>query len=139
MSHLCTLSSHMELSSSEEKTLHWNGILAVIHGQFPNLAEAKDALRRRLLLEKSGVAPALLDTVSADEKLTDFYLAILSGAQWGDIWYDSTLAELTATKKSLRQIYVDLALEPAGRWRLGAEKIRLEERLTELQKELGCS
>jgi len=127
------------LSSEEEKTLHWDGILAVLSGQYKTLTEAKDSLRGERVLQKTGLSPDLAKSFNADKNLRDFWLAVESGARWGDIWYDQTHAELTEVKKSLRKIYVDLALEPSGRWRLGAEKIRLEERLQALQKELGIS
>jgi hypothetical protein len=131
--------NNLSLSSEEEATLHWDGILAVISGQYKNLTEAKESLRSTRLLEKSGLSSDLLKSFQADKGMMDFMLAIQKGALWGDIWYDQTYAELTEVKKSLRKIYVDLALEPSGRWRLGAEKIRLEERLQELQKDLGIS
>ncbi len=130
---------NIRLSSAEEQTLHWDGILAVLSGRFRTLAEAKKSLRDRRILEKSGLTPPLLDLFHADKALSEFYIASLSGAPWGDVWYDQTLAEITQIKKSLRKLYVDLALEPPGRWRLGAEKIRLEERLQALEKDIGFS
>ena len=132
-------SNSITLSSEEENTLHWDGILAVLSGQYKTLTEAKDSLRGERVLQKSGLAPDLAKSFNNDKNLRDFWLAAESGALWGDIWYDQTYAELTEVKKSLKKIYLDLALEPSGRWRLGAEKIRLEERLQALQKELGIS
>ncbi len=126
------------LSSEEEKTLHWDGIVAVCTGQFKSLTEAKEVLRQKMLLKKKGVNSSLLN-YSDDPKILEFMNAVYSGRKWGDLWWDSTYEELSSTKKRLRQIYVDLALEPSGRWRLGAEKIKLEERLGELQKELGLA
>ena len=142
----CTLSLKMTtateiaLTREELSTLHWDGIVAVCTGQFKNLSDAKAHLKNKMLLEKSGMKDEILTVFLNDKSLTDFYVAtIVNGEQWGDLWYDSTYNEMLAVKKELSQIFVQLALEPAGRWRLGAKRIQLEERYQQLQKDLGYS
>lgn len=127
----------LSLTAEEQKTLHWDGIVAVCNGKFKNLTEAKSHLQQDMILKKTGLQGELLNIFQKDPTSTDMWFAIHSGQKWGDIWFDHTRADLENTKKELRKIYVDLALEPEGRWRLGAKKIELEERLLHLKKELG--
>lgn len=128
------------LTREEEATLHWDGIVAVCTGQFKNLTDAKTELKKKILLEKSGLKGDILAAYQQDKNLTDFWLAsVVAGEKWGDLWYDQTFKEMTAVKKELSQIFVQMALEPEGRWRLGAKRIQLEERYAALQKDLGVS
>ncbi len=129
----------LSLTAEEQKTLHWDGIVAVCTGKFKNLTEAKQHLETEMVLKKTGLQGELLMSIHQDRPSTDMWLAIHSGQLWGDIWFDEAWAELERTKKELRKIYVDLALEPEGRWRLGAKKIQLEEKLLQLKKDLGMS
>lgn len=132
-------SSTLSLSTEEQKTLHWDGIVAVCTGRFKNLTEAKTHLEKEMRLKKAGLQGSLLTSVLENPATTDTWLAIHSGKRWGDVWWDETWAEMERTKKELRKVYVDLALEPEGRWRLGAKKIQLEEKLLALKKDLGMS
>jgi hypothetical protein len=129
----------LSFTEEEQKALHWDGIVAVCTGKFKNLTEAKHHLGNMLILKKSGLHGDLLTAVERSPELTEFYVAMHSGKKWGDIWYDETLEEMHRTKKELSKIYVDLALQPEGRWRLGAKKVQLEERLVQLKTELGMS
>ena len=133
--------SNLSLTPEEQKTLHWDGIVAVCTGKFQNLTEAKEHLGSNMRLKKSGLQGDLLSSFQQDPAITDMLFAINSGQKWGDIWYDQTEKEMARTKKELRKTYVDLAMadETEGRWRLGAKKIQLEERLLALQTELGMS
>jgi hypothetical protein len=131
--------SNLSLTPEEQKALHWDGIVAVCTGKFQNLTEAKAQLEMEMRLKKSGLNGALLSSFQQDPAIIDMLFAINSGQKWGDIWYDQTQKDMERTKKELRKTYVELALETEGRWRLGAKKIQLEERLLALQTELGMS
>jgi hypothetical protein len=128
-------SNTLSFTEEEQKTLHWDGIVAVCTGKFKNLTEAKAHLGKALVLKKT--AEQSLETSTYG----DMWLAIHSGQKWGDIWYDSAWADMESTKKQLRKTYVELAMadETEGRWRIGAKKIQLEERLVALQNDLGMS
>ena len=134
-------SNTLSFTEEEQKTLHWDGIVAVCTGKFKNLAEAKEHLGKVLVLKKTGLRDEILNAFEKNSTSGDMWLAIHSGQKWGDIWYDSAWADLESTKKELRKTYVDLAMadETEGRWRIGAKKIQLEERLLGLQKDLGMS
>ncbi len=129
----------LSLTAEEQNTLHWDGIVAVCTGKFKNLTEAKRHLETEMVLKKTGLQGELLTAIQQDPSTTDMWVAFHSGKMWGDVWFDQTWAEMEQTKKDLRKIYLDLALEPEGRWRLGAKKIQLEERLVQLKKDLGMS
>ena len=132
-------SINLSLSTEEQKALHWDGIVAVCTGKFKTLAEAKGHLELGIRLKKAGLQQPLLGSFQAHPPSAQLLLADLSGKRWGDFWFDETWAEMERTKKDLRKVYVDLALEPEGRWRLGAKKIQLEEKLLALKKDLGMS
>ncbi len=136
---MASTKSMISLTAAEQQTLHWDGIVAVCTGKFKNLTEAKRHLETEMVLKKTGLQGELLTAIQQNPCSTDMWLAIHSGQKWGDIWFDETHAEMERTKKELRKVYVDLALEPEGRWRLGAKKIQLEERLSQLKKDLGMS
>ncbi len=136
---MASTKSNLSLTAAEQQTLHWDGIVAVCTGKFKNLTEAKRHLETEMVLKKTGLQGQLLTAIQQDPSTADMWVAIHSGQLWGDIWFDQTWDEMEKTKKELRKVYVDLALEPEGRWRLGAKKIQLEERLSQLKKELGMS
>jgi hypothetical protein len=127
----------LKLSPEEEKTLHWEGIVAVCTGKYNNLTEAKQSLYEKMVLEKTGLRGALLDSIQNDQVMKNSWLAMSSGELWGDLWWDSVAREMDEIKQHLSKLYVELALQPEGRWRLNAERIALEERYQVLQKELG--
>ena len=127
------------LTAEEQKALHWDGIVAVCTGKFKTLAEAKGHLELGIRLKKTGLQGPLLSNFQQDPASARLLLADFAGKKWGDSWYDETSAEMERTKKELRKTYVDLAMATEGRWRIGAKKIQLEEKLLALQKELGMS
>ena len=51
----------LSLTQEEEKTLHWDGIVAVCTGKFQNLSEAKAHLGTGMLLKKAGVQGELFN------------------------------------------------------------------------------
>lgn len=130
---------NLSLTAEEQKALHWDGIVAVCHGKFKNLAEAKGHLELGIRLKKSGLQEPLLSSFQQDTASATLWIGTLAGKKWGDLWWEETWAEMERTKKELRKVYVDLALEPQGRWRLGAKKVLLEEKLVALKKDLGMS
>lgn len=129
----------LSFTTEEQKTLHWDGIVAVCTGKFKNLSEAKEHLGKELTLKKGGLQGPLLDSISNDPATANLWIADFKGKKWGDIWYDGTSAQMESVKKELRKVYVDLALEPEGRWRLGVKKMQLEEQLLHLKKDLGLT
>ena len=133
--------SNLSLTQEEQKTLHWDGIVAVCTGKFKNLTDATAHLEKEMILKKVGLQGLLLEIYLRDPESADFLIAQNAGRKWGDVWYDNTRAEMERTKKELRKTYVDLAMaeETDGRWRLGAKKIELEGRLLALQNDLGMS
>ena len=131
----------LSLTQEEEKTLHWDGIVAVCTGKFQNLSEAKAHIGTGMLLKKAGVQGELFNAFHQEPVSAKMLFAINSGEKWGDIWFDETYAEMVSTKKELRKMYVELAIAEGteGHWRLGGKKIQLEERLVALQSQLGMS
>lgn len=125
------------LTIEEQRSLHWDGIVAVCYGRFQNLSDAKRYLGNKMILEKAGFDDRMASVFASDQSMMSYYNEIESGKPWGDIWYDNAISEMTNVEKELRQVYLDIALETPGRWRLGAKKITLEQRYLQLKTDLG--
>ena len=90
-----------------------------------------------MVLQKAGFDECFSACLAQDPMTVQYLTESEKGKGWGDIWYDNALREQDQVKKELAKIYIDMALTPTGRWRLGKKKIELEARYMELQNELG--
>lgn len=129
----------MNISTEEQRAIHWDGIVAVCTGQYKTLTEAKMYLTNKLMLKKSGMTERVASVLAKDDNIVKLWTQMEEGNMWGDIWYTNTETELNLVKKELSEVYIALALGEPGRWRLGKKKYALEDRYMELLRDLGSA